>query len=702
MQFIFSFLRLRASVLIGGMLAAAALAATPARAQEAGHCLLLPLAPAERAQRATLVVEAEVRSSEGFWNAAHTRLFTRHRLRVFSLLKGAVADTTELQLITEGGRLGLQQQLLTNTLRLEPGQQGVFFLSRAAWAGLPAPGQHWAAYGSEQGFIEYHPADGTASEPFRQYPAIDAAFYQQITQLTGQPRRVLQPNPALAPSAGGGQARPQALGITGLSPLSLAAGAEEVLTIDGQDFGLARGTGFVEFRNADDGGATWIQARATDYLSWTSTRIRVRVPSSGSGGHPAGSGRVRITTSSQARAESPESLTVIYALTNVASTDDNYLQRPNHVVLNDDGGLSFRFGPSFAANAAASAAWQRALTNWRCNTGVNWQVGALAPTNAIAGDDQNVIAFDTPADELPAQVLGRTTSYYSGCFGADGQVVFSVSEIDMQFDAQRAFQFGPAPAVRPQIDFETTAVHELGHAQQLTHLNLPGAVMHFGIAPGQNTRALNPASDIVGGRRVLRERSFRQQTCGPNAMLPAPLRALRIDVTDPNGGVNVRWDTRDECFLIGFVVQRSAGADTTAWQTLVTGPATPGSYYGYADRQPMPGLHYYRIGVRRPDGSVDYAAPVPISTGEVNPGVALFPNPVVGDVLRLQYPAGAEGSLSFRIYDELGRLVRRSSGSARVGLNVLSLDATGLAPGFYVLRWTDAQGREGNRRFSRL
>jgi hypothetical protein len=692
----------RAAVLATGLLLGMLPRAGQAQEEAAGHCLLLPLPPAERARQAPLVVEAQVQSAEGFWNAAHTRLFTRHRLRVFSLLKGAVADTAGLELITEGGRLGLQQQRLTNTLRLAPGQQGVFFLSPAPWPGLPTRGSSWAAYGSEQGFIEYHPADGTASEPFRQYPALDAGFYQALTQLTGQPRRVLQPNPALLPPAGAGQARTQAASITALAPLRLAAGADEVLTIDGQGFGDARGAGFVEFRNADDGGATWVQARATDYLSWTDTRIRVRVPSNGSGGHPAGSGRVRVTTSGQAQAESPASLTIVYALTTVASTDDKYLLRPNHVVLNDAAGISFRFGPSFAANAAASAAWQRALANWRCHTGVNWLVGTSATTNAIADDGQNVIAFDTPADELPAQVLGRTTSYYEGCFGANGEVVFYVSEIDMQFDAQRAFQFGPALATVRQIDFETTAVHELGHAQQLNHLNLPGAVMHYAIGPGQTTRALNPASDIVGGRRVLRERSFRQQSCGPAALLPAPLASLRIDVTDPSGGVNVRWATRDECFLLGFVVQRSTIADTTDWETLTEDAASAGPAYVYADRQPLPGLHYYRLGLRRPDGSVDYAAPVPINPGEVNPDVALFPNPVVGEVLRLQYPTSTEGSLSLRLYDELGRLVRQRSTTVRAGLNVLSLDATGLAPGFYLLRWTDAQGQEGSRRFSRL
>ena len=99
------------------------------------HCLLLPIEPARRAQQSVLVVEAEVLDAQSFWDTAHQRLFTRHRLRVFSLLKGAVADTTGLRVITEGGWLGLDQQVLTNTLQLRPGQQGVFFLMPAPWPG---------------------------------------------------------------------------------------------------------------------------------------------------------------------------------------------------------------------------------------------------------------------------------------------------------------------------------------------------------------------------------------------------------------------------------------------------------------------------------------------------------------------------------------------------------------------------------------
>ena len=669
------------------------------------RCLLLPLAPARRAQAAALVVEAQVLDARSFWDAGHGRLFTRHRLRVFSVLKGTVADTTGLVLLTEGGRLGLDQQLLTNTLHLTAGQQGVFFLTPAPWPQATAalPGRAWTPFGSEQGFIAYNPAEGSASEPFRTYPAIDADFYKGITDLTKQPRRVLQANPALA-AAPTAQRTTAAPVVTSLAPQTLPAGTGAVLTIDGTDFGASRGSGFVEFRNADDGGATRVQARATDYLTWTPTRIQVRVPSVASGGHPAGSGLVRVTTSDQQAAESPAPLTVVYALTNVESTDATpLLQRPNHIAQNPNGGITFHFGPNFGASLAA-APWQRALATWRCRTGMNWEVGTSNATNAIKGDGQNVVAFDA-GTELPANVLGRTTSYYLGCFTPGGEVVFWVKEIDMQFDDASLFQFGPALAVNTQqvrqIDFETVAVHELGHAHQLNHLNLRGAVMHYGIGYGQNTRTLDPASDVAGGRQVLRVRSFRALGCGNPALLPAPLTGFSAQLA--GGGVQLSWATRDECFLSSFVVERSLNGDTLAWEPLATVPARPpAAQYQLTVSRPAGRLLYYRLRLLRPDGTLDNVAPALISTEGASATVSIFPNPVAGGLLRLQYPAGVAGAVVFRIYDELGRQVHAVSVATVAGLNVLNLSLAGVRNGFYVLSWQDAQGGHGSRKFIRL
>ena len=663
------------------------------------RCGLLPLAPARRVSQSTLIVEATVLDALSY--RAGGRLFTRHHLRVFSLLKGQAADTTGLTLISEGGRLGPQQEILTNTLRLVAGQQGVLFLCPAPWPGAAGG---WAVYGSLQGFIEYNETDGTAAEPFRQYPAVDAAFYAELARQTGQLRQVLRPRSARAvrvnqrPAANPANLTGSAQGtlaptLDSLSPLQITAGTGAVVTLIGTGFGAAQGTGFVEFKNADDGGATGTRARPADYLTWTDTQIRVRVPSVGSGGHPAGTGLVRLTTADQLTVESPDVLTIIYALTNVESTDGRLLQTPSHVALDAVGGITFRFGPNFVARPGFPESWQRALATWRCQTGINWQVGPAVVTNAIASDGQNVVAFDV-GGELPANVLARTTSYYQGCFTGSGTTPFYVAEIDMQFDDGRNFQSGPALAAAPAVDFESVAVHELGHAQQLGHLIRRGAVMHFGIAQGQNSRQLTAGSDVAGGRRVLRERSFQPLGCGGPALLPAPLTALGARVV-PGTGVRLTWATRDECFLVGFVVERSTAADTLGpWLPVATLPIAVGSTYQTLDPVAPNGLIYYRLGLRRPDGSTDYAAPLPVlPAGPDAVALTLFPNPVpAAGQAQIQLTAAKAAVLRFQVYDAVGRARLTRIAGVQPGLNVLTLDVTALVPGWYVLVFNDEDG----------
>ena len=655
-------------------------------------CLLVPLPAAERVRAARLIVEAEVLDSQGEWDAPHQHIFTRQRLRVFRVLKGALPDTAALALLTEGGQVGLARQALTSTLGPLPvGQQGIFFLVPAPWSGV-APA--YAAYASSQGVITYDLALGSAAEPARSYPTWAEAA-RQTAQLSGQPPQVLQANPALLAAtqrrAAGAPQRTAAPVVSGFSPARTTAGTGAVLTIRGSGFGSSQGSGGVDFRNADDGGVTTTRALARDYLRWTDTQIEVRVPSLASGGHPAGTGLVTVTTADGTTAQTAAPLTIVYALANVDNTTATLTDRPSHVATNATGGLTFQFGPSFRGNAAAGAAWQRALAQWRCTSGINWELGPDAASNTIASDGKNVVAFD--GGTLPARILGRTTTYYLGCYDSRGEVVFYVSEIDQQFATALPFQFGPAPAGPGQYDFESVAVHELGHAQQLSHLIRPGAIMHYGIGAGVNLRTLDPASDVAGGRLVLRTRSFQNRGCGGPAMLPAPLTALAAG----SGAPAVGFSTRDECFVSSFVLERAAGLDTTAaaagWQAVATAAAGQASgQYTLTDPQPLAGLRYYRLGLRRPDGSTDYAAPL-LLTADALAGLQAFPNPVTEGQFQLTYPARAGGDLLLVFYDELGRYRQAQRVAVQPGLNLLTLSTLGLSPGFYVLRLTADQDR---------
>jgi hypothetical protein len=668
------------------------------------HCLQVPLSPAARTQAATLIVEAEVLDAVGTWDAAHQRIYTRQRLRVFQVMKGSLPDTAALTLVVEGGQVGLDRQELTNTLRpLAAGQQGMFFLVPARWQGVGGP-KAYTAYASEQGVIAYDLATGTAADPFRSYPTWAAAVTEAAA---GQAVRQVQPNPRRAtllqpkPKQGAGTLQLTAA-VSSLSPTQLAAGVGAVLTIRGSGFGATRGSGGVFFRNADDGGATTDQARPADYLSWSDTQIQVRVPSLGVNNHPAGTGIVHVVAADGTTADSSTPLTVVYALANVGNTGGTVVDQPNHIATNTTGGITFHFGTNFQSSSAA-APWQRALTQWRCSTGVNWELGPAATTNTIANDDDNIIAFD-PGTDLPANILGRTTTYYQGCFDAQGNVVFYVHEVDQEYASPSniSFQFGPALAVGAQVDFESVATHELGHAQQLSHIIRPGAIMNYVIARGQNLRTLSPASDIAGGRRELRSRSFRNRGCSGPAMLPAPLTALAAEAG--TAVPTLAFTTRDECFLSGFVLERSVGGiDTTAWQAVATASAgVAGNQYRLADPQPQAGLYYYRLGLRRPDGSLDYAAPIAISADAVASGSQLFPNPVVGNQVRLTYSSATAATLTLNFYDEIGRLHRRVFEGVQAGLNVLTLDLSDLAAGFYIVRMTSNQGGSQSIRLVRL
>ncbi|HEX8425899.1 matrixin family metalloprotease [Hymenobacter sp.] len=687
------------------LLSGGSYAQTPITAPET-HCLLLALDPTQRAKQAPLVVEGEVMASRSFWDQQHRRIYTAHQFRVFSALKGTAP--AQLTVLTEGGTVDLARQDLTNTLALQPGQQGVLFLAPATFPGTESAGTAWMAYGSQQGFIGYDLSDATAAEPFKEYGLVDEDFYQTLTAATGQARRVVQPNPVLATAvarqlAPPAQARGQAPIITSLSPTTVSAGTGAVLTITGTGFGATRGAGFVQFRNADNGGSSFVKPRVTDYVSWTDTRIQVRVPSlsqtSGGSRSPAGSGTVRVTSADQLLTTSLATLTIPYAISNVLpASDSTQVIRPSHLNQNGRGGYGFRFEAEFASNARAGTAFRNALATWRCQSGVNWDVEAATRTERGAKQDsENSVGFDQ-GEELPVNVLGRTTSYYQGCFQPDGGIAFAVQEIDMQFDGGTNWQFGPASAITPQLDFETVAVHELGHAQQLAHVILPRAVMHYAVARGQTSRAIS-TDDITGGRLVLRSRSFVTPSCGPQPMLPAPL--TNLGATTEAGGVALTWTTQDECFLQDFVVERSVAFDTTAWQPLATVPRS-GNSYRYLDAQPQSGLRYYRLRLRRPNGALDTAAPLAAYGDAATASQPqLFPNPAGATGLRLQYPATAAGRLTVSVVDAIGRQHSLLGIDYQPGLNFLAIPTASLRPGWYVLRLRNPEGKLTNLPFLR-
>jgi len=464
-----------------------------------GQCMLTPISLTQRVTNSSMIVEGSVISKKPFWNAARNYIYTSNLIQVKQVLKGSLSNSF-IEIITAGGEIEDRRITAEPSLQLDPEQEGVFMVNFKN-----APSQFgfntYEVYSDQQGFVKFDTKENSAKDPFTTYPDINEDLYKAI----GNIMNVILPNYFSTQNKFSNPSQINAA-ITGISPLSISAGTGSVITITGSGFGATGpdATNYISFRNADDGGATFIGAHASQYVSWSATQIQVKVPTRTNASGTAGTGQVRVTIANSPTL-SAQTLTVTYGHINLISpgsptTAASTVYNTRHINDNTLGGYTWQYFTGFASNAPAVASFERSIKTWTCTTYINWRVGANTAVNTVAGDGVNVVRFDI-GTELPAGVLGVCYSYFGGC-GTNPNMNWYISELDIVFNDTSPWQYGPANPSGAQMDFESVATHELGHGHQLSHVINSAGVMHYSIANGQNKRTLN-VDDIAGGNAVM-------------------------------------------------------------------------------------------------------------------------------------------------------------------------------------------------------
>ena len=100
-----------------------------------------------------------------------------------------------------------------------------------------------------------------------------------------------------------------------------------------------------------------------------------------------------------------------------------------------------------------------------------------------------------------------------------------------------SWEFGPGTATGFEVDFESVAVHELGHGHQLAHIINTGEVMHFSIANGQNSRDLG-SSDLAGANDIM-IRNINSPVCGTGAMTASLCSTLGVDEVSLSDNISI-------------------------------------------------------------------------------------------------------------------------------------------------------------------
>lgn len=314
----------------------------------------------------------------------------------------------------------------------------------------------------------------------------------------------------------------QALTITSLNPTTFTAGTLSALTIRGTGFGVKGANSTVKFVSADEGGEVFGTLPPFHIQTWNDTLIFVLVPCTADDNPTAGTGKVRVITDANEVITTTQQITVNWAQFTNQNTAGTQVDQWSPVELvNDNGqnGYTFTLNAGLAAQNATNLAVRRALSTWRCKTGANLAV-APGTTNATCtngADGINVITFDGAACQLPNGVLGVCYFYYGACTQG-GVQYWRVDDIDLIMDGATNWQFGPGAPVAPQVDFETVALHEIGHGLGLGHVREATAVMYWALGAGEQRRTPLAASDSTGGRSIV-NRSTAAHPCGPAAMV---------------------------------------------------------------------------------------------------------------------------------------------------------------------------------------
>ncbi|MEZ4884116.1 MAG: matrixin family metalloprotease [Chitinophagales bacterium] len=578
-----------------------------------------PVSIEEKEKNAPIIVLGHLKNQFPYWDAENSRIYTLNVIEVTAYFKGN-NGATEIGVITTGGVVGADALHVFPRFDIYPRNEYIFFLQ-----GDNQIIDNKNIRKKRPSFLQsetYADAQGAITKQFGLYSELhnntkyeEQAQFDRITHLTKQSITTPDGKPFLPRTQADnklleelGKKKGQVklknplfkdlinnpsfslLPINTMSPNPAHGGTvnpANYLTINGSGFGTQDA---VYYANADNGGQTMVaSAYASDVLFWTNTSIQEKVNQN------AGTGTVQVNgiTSSNV-------LQVDWAHNCIENAYSGFSevtrQRYFLVDMDTQGGYTFHYNTNFNNNTAAKAAFERALESWRCATHINWKPSTTTTniSSSNSADDISIITFNTG---LPSGILGRSYSYFSGtATGVCNQenTLWWARKIDIEFDSPptngATWNFGPAPSTPFALtyDFESVALHELGHLHGLGHtIGANNDVMHYVMSNGTDNRILS-MEDIAGGNAKMAYSTDNNEYCFFPNNFSEEMIALNSSNCSLSGGclpiaVNI---TGNSSFCPGQSTSLNAGSysasDSYDWSTNATSQtinvSTAGTY----------------------------------------------------------------------------------------------------------------------------
>ena len=163
------------------------------------------------------------------------------------------------------------------------------------------------------------------------------------------------------------------------------------------------------------------------------------------------------------------------------------------------------------------------------------------------------------------------------------------------------------------------------------------------------------------------------------------VKLVSVKAQQQNKDINVSWTTANEINIASYQVEKSENGET---YTVVNNQAAKNvaeAGYNWLDVKAVKGINYYRIKVVEKEGQVSYSKVVAVNIGTGKGQVAVYPNPISGNMFNLQMNNIVKGTYTVRLINSLGQEVLTTKISHEEGSSSETITTKMLASGIYSL-----------------
>lgn len=149
----------------------------------------------------------------------------------------------------------------------------------------------------------------------------------------------------------------------------------------------------------------------------------------------------------------------------------------------------------------------------------------------------------------------------------------------------------------------------------------------------------------------------------------------------------LNWDASMDDSHGTFIVERSNDKNNFSEIGQVNGSIAP---FSFVDKQPLPGINYYRIRQVAKDGSFKFSTTVVLNHQRGSVQTKLYPSVTSGSIT-IEVSVGTNKKLRFDYIDEYGRMIMQNQIQTVTGSNRISQNVSMLSAGIYYVKIVNEQ-----------